>query len=301
MTTTELEKQFISEIAGELFEKENSQETDNEVLFRLRFSRDNYRLENQEINKLMADKEGCYITNIQRSLSKCLTELMNKYSQDILADIGEEDWQHLTKEHKEDETGRGKKGKWKIAYKWLWDYNFPQWVETNFWLCLEKRAKKNLDWMELKDDAEMAMVERLNLPKGKDKKTLKVSVKKPYWAEINLPESEGYLLLLNQGVVSRCVVSPSLAFALDYQLEKIRILPQKESWAYEEKLFNFEDLGIENFVAIALEKPLDLAWLKPNEEEVAPELTGKRMEELWQELEKQNNWRVYSQEVEVVG
>lgn len=45
-------------------------------------------------------------------------------------------------------------------------------------------------------------------------------------------------------------------------------------------LIPFEELGIKKFVAIALEKPLDLAWLKLNEDELAPELMGRRMEEL---------------------
>ncbi|MGD1702811.1 hypothetical protein [Dapis sp. BLCC M229] len=295
MTTTELEQKFISDIAGELFEKENGQETDNEVLFRLRFSRDNYELPNQTINQLMIDKSRL-ITDIQRRIRKCMKDLKEKYSQEILADIGEENCQRLT------DSEPGQKEIWKIAYKWLWNDKFLRWVETNFWSCLEKRAKNNLDWINLQDDTEMAMVERLNIPKVKAKKTLKVSVEKPYWVLIDLPEYEGYFLLLNQGVVSRCIVCPSWAFALDYQLEKIRLLPQKESLAYEEECrFTFNEIGKEKFVAIALEKPLNLAWLKPNEEEVAPDLTPERMQELWQELEKQNNWRVYSQQVEVVG
>ncbi|MGB3510229.1 MAG: hypothetical protein WBA93_13520 [Microcoleaceae cyanobacterium] len=301
MTVTELEEQFIGEMADGLFEKENGQETDNEVLFRLRFSRDNYELPNQtdtaekDINQLMTDK-GRPITDIQRRLrEKVIKILLDKYLKEISGYLSEKELNDLKN------PKRGQGNIWQIAYNWLWDYKFTRWVETNFWSCLEKRAEKNLDWMNLQNDAEMAMVERLHIPK-KETKPLKVSVEKPYWAFISLPESDGYLLLLNHGVVSQCVVCPSQAFALDYQLEKIRLLPQNHSLAYEEECrFTFNEVGEEKFVAIALEKPLDLAWLKPNEEEVAPELTGKRMQELWQELEKQNNWRVYSQQVEVVG
>lgn len=305
MQITKLHSEFISEIADSLFPMENGNSTVQGEFFKLRYHPDNYYFENKNVNdKAETEKTSiCIIlknqgwgdltSTIQRISSQVRDCLLTEYSEVIMADIGEEKVNFIKS------PGRGRDF-WKSLYQWLWDYQFPRWVEVNFLPCLEKQADKNWDWINFADD--MAEIDKLHIPEVADNQPLKLSLEKPYWAFINLPESDGYLLLLNQGVVSRCVVCPSQAFAIDYELEKIRLLPQKESLTYELGCrFTFNEIGVEKFVAIALEKPLYLEWLKPNQKEVAPDFKPERMQELWQELEKQDNWRVYSQEIEVVG
>jgi hypothetical protein len=59
-------------------------------------------------------------------------------------------------------------------------------------------------------------------------------------------------------------------------------------------------LGKEEFLAIALEKPVNLPWLIPREEEALPEWNAERLKELFEQLEKQDNWQVFYQSFEVV-
>jgi hypothetical protein len=80
-------------------------------------------------------------------------------------------------------------------------------------------------------------------------------------------------------------------------------LPQKEALAGEKKIgFKYGDLGIEEFIAIAHPEPLTLPWLDVTNKkgEIAPVLTSDRLLELWEELEKQGQWRAYYQAFEVV-
>lgn len=60
------------------------------------------------------------------------------------------------------------------------------------------------------------------------------------------------------------------------------------------------DLGKKEFLAIALEKPFNLPWLNPREYEELIEWNCERIKELFEELEKQNNWQVFHQSFDVV-
>lgn len=313
MTIT-IKYRFLNAIAENVFLDKNGKMTIEKDFFYLRYSPDNQDLNNKNLDvnkpsicKLLADK-GCgdvsnTIQKISRSVIDCL---LAKYGEEIENDLGMETVNLLKKPGR----GRSELGKdlWKVIYEWLWEHKFLLWLEEIFWLYWESMAAKNRDWIDFQDDEDMKIGQvssgKLKIPKveKEENEPLKLNLEKPYWVIINFPDFQGYLLLLNHGVVSCCLVCPSLAFAVDSRLKETMLLPQKESLSYQQECrFTFEELGMEKFVAIALEKPLDLAWLKPNEEEAAPELTGKRMKELWEELEKQDNWRVYFQEVEVVG
>ena len=45
---------------------------------------------------------------------------------------------------------------------------------------------------------------------------------------------------------------------------------------------------------------MNLPWLNPREEEPLIEWNGERIKELFEELEKQNNWQVFYQSFDVV-
>ncbi|ERT07765.1 hypothetical protein M595_2292 [Lyngbya aestuarii BL J] len=308
MPLTATQQQFLSEITDDIFMEEKDSEKLRDF-FSLRYNPDYYNYQNKKkssqedgekktISELLNEKWTGIGSTIQRTSKQVRDCLVNKYSEEILNDLGEEEFNFI----KNPGTG-GRLGK--TLYNWLWEQKFPRWVDDNFFPFLEKEAVPNQDWINFRDYEEMqnGEVNRLYIPKPpkKDDQPLKLSLNKPYFALMNVQESLGYLLLLNRGVAGQFVVCPSQAFAVNYQLQEVGLLPQPQSLAGEEECgFTFEEVGVEKFVAIALQQPLDLEWLKPNEEEVAPELTWKRMQELWQELENQGNWRVYSRQVEVV-
>ena len=113
------------------------------------------------------------------------------------------------------------------------------------------------------------------------------------------------LLLLNRSQDGQYLLYPSSAYAPSSIIEKPPILlPQKDSWAGQDEgqtNFIFDHLGKEEFLAIALEKPLNLPWLNPRrEDEQLIEWNGKGIKELFEELEKQNNWQVFYQSFDVV-
>lgn len=294
MTTTELEKQFISEIAGELFEKENDRETDNEVLFRLRFSRDNYELPNQkdtaeqDINRLM-ESAGFKGKNIQRILRSVINLILDKYSEEISGNISEKELNDLKN------TERGKGNIWQIVFKWLWNYKFPQWQMDWIWENLQSQAKISPSWLDfVPTNTDRAM----GFDKEKFKEKLQVNQK--YEMKVDLPR-EAYLVLLNRGLDTRYLVCPSLAFAPEYKIVETPIwLPQNLAWANEDKIY-FDAPGKEEYLAILLDKPLDIDWLKPSDRDPFPSWEVNEIIQLWEALAKQSNWQVFYRQVEVVG
>jgi hypothetical protein len=110
------------------------------------------------------------------------------------------------------------------------------------------------------------------------------------------------LLLFNRSAEGQYLLGPSLSFAPKGLIDKPPILlPQKDSWADEnQEWFTFEVLGEEEFLAIALENPLNLDWLVPRDEDSLPECTGSRFKELFDKLEQQENCHVFYQSFEVV-
>ncbi|NEP80668.1 MAG: hypothetical protein F6K39_22330 [Okeania sp. SIO3B3] len=294
MTTKELEKQFISQIADELFKKDNDRETDNEVLFRLRFSRDNYELPNQkdtaekDINKFM-ESAGFKGKNIQRILRFVINLILDKYSEDMSGDISEKELNDLKN------TERGKGNIWQIVFKWLWDYKFPQWQIGWIWENLQSQAKISPNWLNFVPtgtDRAMAF--------NKDKLKEKLQVNQKYDLKVDLPK-EAYLVLLNRGLDTRYLVCPSLAFAPEYKIVESPIwLPQNQALANEDKIY-FDAPGKEEYLAILLEKPLDIDWLKPSVSDPFPNWQSNEIIQLWEALAKENNWQVYYRQVEVVG
>lgn len=289
MITTELEQQFISEIADELFEKENGQETDNEVLFRLRFNRDNYELPNQkdtaekDINKLM-ELAGFKAKNIQRILRSVIDVILDKYSEEMSGNISEKELNDLQN------TERGKGNIWQIVFKWLWNYKFPQWQMDWIWENLQSQAKISPNWLNF-------------VPIGTDRGMVfrqeKLQVNQKYEMKVDL-QREAYLVLLNRGLDTRFLVCPSLAFAPEYKIVETPIwLPQNQALANEDKI-SFDAPGKEEYLAILLETPLDIDWLKPSDRDPFPSWQSNEIIQLWEALAKQSNWQVFYRQVEIV-
>ena len=204
----------------------------------------------------------------------------------------------------------GQKGTWQVAYEWLWNYKYPRWLEANSWQILQEKATSPLDWIKFltKEEAPSVHIGNKGLilpppPPSVQKTNPTIPAKQSLWMAINFQVHNHQLLLLNRSQDGQNLLCPSSAYAPSSIIEKPPIvLPQKDSWAgQDDSQTNFKfDLGKEEFLAIALEKPLNLPWLKPRGEEALIVWNGERIKELFEELEKQNNWQVFYQSFDVV-
>lgn len=203
----------------------------------------------------------------------------------------------------------GEKGNWEVVYKWLWDHKYPRWLDQNYWSILQERAKTVSSWIQFKTEAEMEDMLGVNkalihpkVPVSVQKNQQTVPVNQPLWMTIDLEFYNYQLLLLNRSLEAQCLLCPSFAYAPNPIIDKPPILfPQKDSLADQNKeKFMFGDIGKEEFLAIAVEKPLNLPWLTPKQEEALPEWNAERIKELFEQLAQQDNWQIFYQSFEVV-
>ncbi|NES63940.1 MAG: hypothetical protein F6K24_00930, partial [Okeania sp. SIO2D1] len=179
-------------------------------------------------------------------------------------------------------------------------------LEANSWEILQEKAKSPLDWIKFvtNDEKNKGGLVLPPPPPKVEQTTPTIPAKKSFWMEIDFPVNNHQLLLLNRSPDGQKLLCPSFAYAPNSIIEKPPIvLPQENSWAGQnggQTNFRFDELGKEEFLAIALEKPLNLPWLTPCEEEPLIEWNGERIKELFEELEKQNNWQVFYQSFDVV-
>ena len=191
---------------------------------------------------------------------------------------------------KSDEPGT--KGKWLRLYDWLWEKNFPRWLLDQRWQELVDQADKVDDWLQV------APTER-DFKKTPEVPPSKIPLKTDIYLVVNWKGGNRYLLLLNQGTSgNKYCFCPSKGFALSGELSQQKMyLPQKGA---AEPSINFEEVGKEHFIGIVMEKPLDLAWLRPNGQEPVPSLDAGRLNELVEKLEQQGNWQMFYKSFEVV-
>jgi hypothetical protein len=135
-----------------------------------------------------------------------------------------------------------------------------------------------------------------------------IPINQSLWMAIDLelqPDKNYQLLLLNRSQDGESLLCPSSAFAPNALIDKPPILlPQKDSWAAQAENpinFKFGKLETEEFLAIVLDKPLDLPWLTPRKEQAIPQWRAERIQELFEALEQQENWQVFYQSFEVVA
>jgi tetratricopeptide (TPR) repeat protein len=180
--------------------------------------------------------------------------------------------------------------------------------EQAIWQILKKQAKSPPNWLQFLTEEEMASVQRgtrsLILPTpppSVQKNTLTIPANQSLWMVLDLEFHNSQLLLLNRSQHGQALLCPSSAYAPNHIIENPPILlPQKDALAGKSnEKFVFEEVGKEEFLAIVLEKPLSLHWLTPREEEALPEWNAERIKELFEQLDKQDNWQVFYQSFEV--
>ncbi len=175
-----------------------------------------------------------------------------------------------------------------MLYDWLWQQYFPRWL----WRELVNQADNGNDWLQV------TPVERtLRMP---EPRLLTVPLKSDVNLRVNLKFANRYLLLLYQGTNGdKYCLCPSKGFAPSGELSEQEIyLPQLGAMT---AAMVFEEVGKEHFLAIVMDKPLDLQWLRPNAEEPVPVLNDVRLNQLWEKLEQQGNWQSFYKSFEVVG
>jgi hypothetical protein len=201
---------------------------------------------------------------------------------------------------------KGEKGTWEVVYDWLWNHKYLRWLEANSWKILQNKAKSDCPWIQFIPPQEIASKTRIpkrpSPPPSAQKSPSTIPVNEKLLMVVDLAYPNYQLLLFNRSAEGQYLLCPSLSFAPKGLIDKPPILlPQKDSWADEnQEWFTFEVLGEEEFLAIALEKPLNLDWLVPRDEDPLPECTGSRFKELFDKLEQQENCHVFYQSFEVV-
>ncbi len=313
-----LKQNFQNQIAESLF---GANLTEQRVCFLKRFAPENHpdnRVStHQEIAKLMKKDLPDYCEEkISQTIRKVIEVVHKAYEEEMKADgVNTEALLNLkaggTLKGKEDEESHKKFSPWKEAYKWLWKHKYLRWLDENGWQILQEKAKSPSNWLQFLTEEEMTAVQvnrglvRQTPPPSVQKITLKIPANQSLWMEINLEnlERSNYqLLLLNRSKEGQSLLCPSSGYAPNSIMEKrVTWFPQKDSWAdYNKQNFMFGEAGNEEFLAIALEKPLSLPWLTPHQEEELPEWNAERIKELFEQLEQQGNWQVFYQSFDVV-
>jgi hypothetical protein len=302
-------KEFLKEIEQELFSQKNLGLIES-VFFPLRFADDrplDYDHKQIAIELMPKDsrlcKDGQYANSIGTNVQNIVHAMAELYGQEMQADgLAPESLKTRKK---------GQKGAWRDIYDWLWNYKFTRWLEQNAWSILQKQANTANNWIQFltEEDKHKRLigeqrVRRPSPPASVQKQPRNIPVNQPLYLELNLEYPDHQLLLFNSNDEEKLIFCPSLAFAPNSILEKWPIsLPQPGSWAEDnednEKIF-FEKVRHEEFMAILLSKPVNLDWLVPREEDFLPELTAERIKELFEALEKLENYQVFYQSFEVV-
>lgn len=210
----------------------------------------------------------------------------------------------------EGEDSSKKFSPWKVVYHWVWNQKYLRWIDENGWQILQEKANPNPNWLQFLTEekkADLLGVDRgpyLELPPPPPPEiTPTITANQSLWMAIDLEYPNYQLLLLNRSKTGRLLLCPSFGYALNPIIVRPPILlPQKDSWAGQKKKnFIFRETGKEEFLAIVLETPLNLAWLTPQRQDCLPECNAERIKELFEQLEQQGNWQVFYQNFEVVA
>ena len=201
--------------------------------------------------------------------------------------------------------GGGKNAPWRVVYRWLWNSKYPRWSQDYIWESWKERAEKSRDWIQFSDREEEYAAKAMVIPAAKPKETLPVNT--PLNLAIDIDSPGSYILLFNRGrdkkenKVTKYLVAPSQAFAPIYELSsEATLMPQKNSMMHEHGI-KFDAESEEEYMGIVIDDPLDLPWLNPDPENPVLKWQGKHLNELWEQLDREGNWRVFYRDFEVVA
>ena len=282
-------EKFIQAKEKELFPEDGrGSKRIEKLLFILRFHPDNYHRQHREIATEIEQQLGvsCLIA-IGNHLKNVLKTIVAKHQKQMEADSL--DTVAILN------PNPGEYGAWKKVYQWLWKQEFPRWLTDCWWEKLQDKAEATGNWLQFNQPNfnSRDVVEPSLIPPHKQK----IMANTPYHMEVNLPHTHRYLLLFNRGLITRYCLCPSQAFAPINKLpeEKIK-LPQDGAMCPD---IRFDEAGREEFLAILLEEKVNLPWLVTSEMNPLPELSGEKLQQLWESLQQQD-YQFFYQNVEVV-
>jgi hypothetical protein len=291
-TESSLQEQFLNDFTEKVLWRGRS---DNQPwCCWFRFHPKNYRHSNTDVAKQIKEQlNGSFNPkNMPATLATVVKKIIEKFGNQMAADgVNLEDLQRTRGWHPQNP---GELYPWQIIYQWLWQVEFPR-VGLELANKLANWARKEFKMIDIKDvppdrdfDPEEILTCEDTIEKGKK-----------YALAVNF-QSEGYLLLLNRGVTGKhYCFSPSQAF----QPQGVCVpdtplyLPDFDAVA---KSLKFMDVGEEYFLAILTEEPLNLSWVRPDGNPRDLQVDDRRFQEIFQELGRQWNARVFYKRFQVV-
>ncbi len=310
-----LEKEYLEYISEQIFTG-NVRPHIQYLTFIQRFDPNNYELKSIDIAKgleqMHKELDKNYVSGINQHIKEIIKKINRVFREQLARDGITE--QQLGLGNKGD-SGRGRytsdmKTPWQIAYQWLWD-KYDSWLQDYIWNDWQQRAQTNLLWMEFCDmqsikpeayrPSEYAC-KGMKIPQPLPKESLPINT--PLSLKINLDNSGSYLLLFNRGLdiqsnATKNLVIPSQAFAPNYQFtQKSTLIPLQDAMCDD---IVFDTVGKEEYIGIVIDKALNLPWLNPNPEKPVVQWQGKHLEQVWEQLQAQDNWRVFYRDFNVVS
>lgn len=170
-----------------------------------------------------------------------------------------------------------------------------------FWKQFKQMARSDQDWIKFNQFENSNLGPKFSLPSPSSRDECTIIINTPYVIEIILPHLEGYFILLHQGTYpgkdsERYLFCPSKAIAPNSRLNEHfqAMLPQKGSMMFGEGI-PFDSIGQEEFIGIVLNKPLNLDWMIPSQQDPAPTWDEQRIKQLWSAIQTQNNLLIFYQ------
>jgi hypothetical protein len=298
-----LEREYLEYISKQIFPGNVPPELQYRT-FVERFNPNNYSLKSIEIAKVLSQiHKQDYESGINQYIKEVIKKIYRAFPEELAQDGITE--QELGLGNQKRAPGRKKsdtKTPWQIAYQWLWETKYYRWLQDYIWNDWQQRATHNVEWIEFCDAPSEYASKGMKIPQPLPKESLPINT--PLSLKINLDNSGSYILLFNRGLnaqgnITKYLVTPSQAFAPNYQLmEKSTLIPLQDALCDD---IHFDTVGKEEYIGIVIDKALNLPWLNPDPENPVVEWQGKHLEQVWEQLQAEDNWRVFYRDFNVVS
>lgn len=283
-----LQNRFLEVIADELKFEEIKR-----YVIMFRYNPDNYSLTHANIAEKINHEYPFNLANINTYISRVADDIIDRFADKI-----EQDY-NITIE-KKNQRGRPieKSSPYKIAYKWLWEKEFP------------RRA-----WNLVKEIATLASTE-LRMVSSETARSLDISdfidlidddysIKSghSYHLSIKFPYLNHYLLLINENTDGqKALLSPSKIIAdIPFtQLSGELVLPLNDERRKRIPCLRYKGEGIEYFLALITEQPIELSWISELSPAADYFLDQNRLEEIFNKVSKQGNSQLFYRQFNLI-
>ncbi|MCT7982249.1 DUF4384 domain-containing protein [Laspinema sp. A4] len=282
-----LQERFLNDFVDQVIKPNGSDR--QRLCCRLRFYPLNKRKKNARLATTIEDELNIIFpsTNMPGTLGEVITKIKDRFGDKMAADGIALDLLQGTIGGKEQPPDS--KAPWEIIYQWLWEIEFPR----RGWELAKEMATSAM--------AELQMIDPKKVDRDLVVNVAKATIRKgeEYALLVDFPH-QGHLLLINQGVSGkRYCLCPSLAFSVETQVTPDKKLHIPGIKALASSL-QYQEMGNEYFLAILTEHPVKLSWVNPDSEPADILVTDERLREIFQEVGRQWNARVFSKKFEVV-